>query len=336
MKHLKNITTIIFLVIFFTTMSGFSKLNDIEKNLANKNITNASSQTGTVYRTGGIGLNFRTSPWGSIQGALNDGDNVTVINKSGDWYEVKSGNKTGFVHGNYLNVSSTTQSTASTPQTVSATKYVNVSSYLNVRSGPWGTKLGRLNSGDKVEIVGNSGDWVEIKYNGQTAFVHGDYLSATEPTSGNTNTATTAPPAGNVTGSAAARAIVSEAHNQLGTTRYRTAILDYGNLACAAFVSGVLKNSGTITGNGSINTVGLKNVVVQQGWTRVSLSNIQPGDVIFWGPYPGGRHGHVGVIDSKQGGTWYSIDNSSSQRTPIRHTLNTRRPIVGVYRAPGA
>lgn len=55
---------------------------------------------------------------------------------------------------------------------------VVVSPALNVRSGPWGNIIGSLYNGNKVEILGSSGDWYKISYGGGIAYVHSDYVVA--------------------------------------------------------------------------------------------------------------------------------------------------------------
>jgi uncharacterized protein YgiM (DUF1202 family) len=60
---------------------------------------------------------------------------------------------------------------------------VNVSSSLNVRSGA-GTnypKIGSVFSGEKVQILGKSGDWLHIEYNTSNGkkrgYVSGKYIT---------------------------------------------------------------------------------------------------------------------------------------------------------------
>lgn len=54
---------------------------------------------------------------------------------------------------------------------------------INVRSGPSTDydKLGALYANSSVTVIGTSGDWVAVSYNGQTGFVLGSLLTATEP-----------------------------------------------------------------------------------------------------------------------------------------------------------
>lgn len=71
---------------------------------------------------------------------------------------------------------STTQAT--TPTT---NRYrVNARSGLNVRSGPSTSysRYGALVYGTEVDVVGTKNNWSEIVYNGKTAYVYSDYLTA--------------------------------------------------------------------------------------------------------------------------------------------------------------
>ncbi|MEO7092749.1 MAG: SH3 domain-containing protein, partial [Polyangiales bacterium] len=56
-------------------------------------------------------------------------------------------------------------------------------SVLRVRSSPSlgkGNVVGRLTKGTVVEAIGHSGDWVEIQYKGQTAFIHSSFVVGAE------------------------------------------------------------------------------------------------------------------------------------------------------------
>lgn len=51
---------------------------------------------------------------------------------------------------------------------------------VNFRTGPSTSysSMGKLNKGYKVEYIGTSGSWIQIKYNGKTGYAHGDYVGA--------------------------------------------------------------------------------------------------------------------------------------------------------------
>jgi cell wall-associated NlpC family hydrolase len=51
---------------------------------------------------------------------------------------------------------------------------------VNFRTGPSTShsSIGKLNKGNKVEYIGKSGEWTNIKYNGNVGYVHANYVSA--------------------------------------------------------------------------------------------------------------------------------------------------------------
>ena len=75
------------------------------------------------------------------------------------------------------NSASNIPETAGLGSTGSTTGIVNVSPALNVRTGPWGAIIGSLYNGNKVEIMGASGDWYKIKWGNGVAWVHSDYVN---------------------------------------------------------------------------------------------------------------------------------------------------------------
>jgi len=80
---------------------------------------------------------------------------------------------------------------------------VRVGTSLNIRSSPWGTITGRLRDNDRVEITGESGDWYKINHNGQTAYVHKNYVETAERRAGITPVVPQAPASGNAPSAAA-------------------------------------------------------------------------------------------------------------------------------------
>ena len=55
---------------------------------------------------------------------------------------------------------------------------------LHFRSGAGTSEpiIGYLHSGDQVKVLGQTGDWYQVIYNGTTGYVHGKYLNVTETT----------------------------------------------------------------------------------------------------------------------------------------------------------
>ena len=136
-------------------------------------------QKGQVYNTGGVGLNVRqaASSTSAKVGILKDGEVVQVNSKSGDWYNISYGNKTGFVHSKYIKLIQTTESGTNT--NITKGKVKNITSNLRVRQSPSTSALtiGYLLGGQEVEITGESGEWYKINFNGKVGYSHKDYIT---------------------------------------------------------------------------------------------------------------------------------------------------------------
>ena len=154
--------------------------------------TQAPTQTGTVKASS---LNVRSGPGTGYSriGSLANGATVTILGASGGWYQISYNGGTGYVSADYIVLSG--GGGGSTNQTGK----VKASS-LNVRSGP-GTgysRIGSLANGATVTILGSSGNWYQINYNGRTGYVSKDYVTVTSspiqtPTQAPTQTPTQAP-----------------------------------------------------------------------------------------------------------------------------------------------
>lgn len=76
--------------------------------------------------TGGLSLNVRSGPWGSIIGSLRDGSNVTVVGVKGDWYQISFSGKTRYVHKDYIAKGSSSSSGKSSGATSASTYKASV------------------------------------------------------------------------------------------------------------------------------------------------------------------------------------------------------------------
>lgn len=85
------------------------------------------------------------------------------------------------------------EQTADNSRVITGTVRVNTS--LNVRSGPWGSIIGSLYNGNQVRITGQEGDWYKIDYNGQTAYIHANYVETDNRRAGSTPVQQPAQPA---------------------------------------------------------------------------------------------------------------------------------------------
>ena len=129
-----------------------------------------SDSSKQVYRvkTKGSNLNVRSGPGTSykIINSLANGTGVTVLEKDGNWYRVKSfTNVTGWVSKNYLVKSS-------------AARVSTKGSNLNVRKGPGTNKavLGSLPNGTKISVISTTGNWAYVSSGKLTGYVSMNYL----------------------------------------------------------------------------------------------------------------------------------------------------------------
>ncbi|MBT9830304.1 SH3 domain-containing protein [Clostridium baratii] len=120
-------------------------------------------------------LNIRSTPSTSanIIGSLAHGTSVSILDKSGDWYKISYNGKIGYIKGEFLNLGSAEGATTGT------IRLQDSSSSLNMRSGPSTNSnvVGSLAHGTVVNILGTSGQWYKISYNGKVGYVRGDYLT---------------------------------------------------------------------------------------------------------------------------------------------------------------
>ncbi|MGM0898522.1 MAG: D-alanyl-D-alanine carboxypeptidase family protein [Bacillota bacterium] len=100
---------------------------------------------------------------------------VSYISKSGIWYKVKYGTKTGYVHSGYL-----TKIEEVAPEPPKATPETHFAkSNVNLRTGA-STKhkiVLQIPKNGKVSYISKSGIWYKVKYGTKTGYVHSDYLA---------------------------------------------------------------------------------------------------------------------------------------------------------------
>ncbi|HBC75727.1 MAG: hypothetical protein A2008_13000 [Candidatus Wallbacteria bacterium GWC2_49_35] len=119
-------------------------------------------------------LNVRVEPWGTIIGRLKQGEKINILATEGDWYKIKYNGRDAYIHSGYI----ATKNKVS----VAFCGYINTpGGCLNVRTGPWGTIIGKLSDSAKVEVLGREGDWYKIRYNGKDAYIYAKYAQKNKP-----------------------------------------------------------------------------------------------------------------------------------------------------------
>ncbi|MDO7287016.1 SH3 domain-containing protein [Shouchella clausii] len=137
------------------------------------NVDNAPS-SGSATTTARLNLRSGAGTNHSIITTLAKGQKVELLKKQGGWYQVKAGNRTGWVSVDYLNVSGS-GNVDNTPSSGSAT----TTARLNLRSGA-GTNhsiITTLAKGQKVELLKKQGGWYQVKAGNRTGWVSADYLN---------------------------------------------------------------------------------------------------------------------------------------------------------------
>jgi probable enterotoxin B len=154
----------------------------------------------------------------AIIGYLNNGQTVDIKDVSGDWYYIQAANRTGYVSKQYIKVTESSNSTTGqkppdsqnapvvqqpttqvpttqqpqTPQvTVQTGMVYNVTTNLRLRSkaSSDSSVVAYILPNQTFKILGSSGDWFNIDFNGKIGYVSKAYVKVVSTsTSGSENT----------------------------------------------------------------------------------------------------------------------------------------------------
>ena len=277
-----------------------------------------------------LGLNVRRVPGGDVVGTLKDQREVEIIGESGDSYKIRWGRDEAFVAKRYIDTDMPSQPAGDGVTPMQFTGYVSADIGLNVRTAPWGSIDTALPNGTAVQVTGKKDDWYRISFNGKERWVHANYI---EKQRGGGSPVTSEPSSG---GTASGAQIAASARRLVGSKAFRTADVDYGNLACAKVASTALKNAGAIS-RVHLNVRSLVDDLHGHGWKEVTPPPFQEGDVITWKTYDYTGDGvkdpdtHVGIM-CKEGNSWQAMNNSSRLRTPRMSDPYSIGPVTRVLR----
>ncbi len=116
----------------------------------------------------GTSVNLRSynSTEARIVGTANTGDTVTILaNANNGWFKVnKSGVGASFVNAQFISIYQTDATC--------------IEESVNVRSGPSTSDsvLGVAKKGQVLVTTGKCGDWYQVKFNGSTGYIYGEYM----------------------------------------------------------------------------------------------------------------------------------------------------------------
>lgn len=232
------------------------------------------------------------------------GECVAVIAKEGDWYKVNYNLQVGYMHADYLSVS--------TKENAELGYGAILGVGVNLRTGP-GTSYpvaAVAGSGDRCYIIGINEGWYKVLYRDKTCYIRSDFLELTEipyenpdsPNSpeyyrGGKSIGTASSPSAvpvSVTGSQ----ILTEARKYLGCP-YRAGGASPSGFDCSGFVYYVLKQVG-------LSPYRTPSEQYKMG-ASVEKSALKAGDLVFFGS---GSITHAGIYAG--GGQFIHAPNARS------------------------
>ena len=130
-------------------------------------VTASAAGTGIVDANGGLRLRSGASTDTSTLAIASNGASVSVVSKEGDWYKVIYNNQTGYMHGDYLNVTEETSSSGSDVE--------GVKSGIGIVKANSGLRLRESASTSSAVLATARNGWNAIVINGQVGWVSGQY-----------------------------------------------------------------------------------------------------------------------------------------------------------------
>lgn len=271
----------------------------------------ASAASDTMYGIGFVNasslrLRSEANTASSILDTASRNECVVVLSKSGQWYHVNYNLQEGYMHEDYLDVS--------TRENAELGYGKITGSGVNLRTGPSTSHSVAAVStqGDKCYIIGLNEGWYKVIYKNLVCYIRSDYVELTEFPYENRDSANSpkffrrgksigaAPSAAALNGTAASDSsqntssaaaatgaqILAEAQKYLGT-RYVAGGASPSGFDCSGFVYYVLKQLGYSPYRTPADQI--------KHGTAVTKANLQVGDIVFFSSTAGRTITHVGI-----------------------------------------
>lgn len=257
-------------------------------------------------------LSLRDEPFGSVLAQLHNNDEVIIVNRNGDWYEIESDKGSGWVYGKCIFDSPN----SNTNNTASDTAYIAKDTDTDKSSDIY-----------EYTTFNNPGDYT-LQKDTKTTDSQKKTTTKTKTTTKKTKTAKKSTSTKKSSGGTLQQKIVNIAkefvkkYSKSGSFPYYKR-LQGGRIGCAQVATTVLKKAGALK---QVNTGCKQSIKLLQnaGWKKVKVPPYKAGDVIVWtetdkkkskGPT------HIGII-MENGKNVQAMSNSSKLRKPRLHKAN--------------
>jgi N-acetylmuramoyl-L-alanine amidase len=148
--------------------------------LVTRESTGSVNESGQQGKVSTNGLRLRSGPSTSdpVVTVLNKGDKVAITEASGSWLAVQSGKESGWVHKDYIDLSTHSNPSASPSKKKEAKQGVITAGTLNVRKSPLldSPIAGAVHRGNTVSITGSIAGWYEIQFGKTKAWISDNYV----------------------------------------------------------------------------------------------------------------------------------------------------------------
>ncbi len=300
----------------------------------------ANLPNGKAYIGVSTFLSLRDEPFGTVLTRLYNNDEVLIVNRKGDWYEIESEKGSGWIYGKCVfdspnsNPSTAASDTANLYDTNNET---DNNSETNKKSGTYNYFTFK-NPGDytlhfsstttsnstTVTDATKATDSIKTSSSQKTTKTKAKKSTSKKTSTKKTTTAKKSSDTKKSSGGSIQKKIVQAAkdivkkYSKKGSFPY-AAGTNGGRLGCAQVATTVLKKAGVLkkTSLGCKQTLSM---LKQAGWKKAKVPPYKAGDVIFWTTYKAGAS-HVGII-MENGNNAQAMSNSSSQRRPRYHKAN--------------
>jgi len=241
-----------------------------------------------------VNIREQSSTDSSVLGVLNKGDRLTVTGSEGDFYMFSQDGMTRYIYKGFVDLSVGFNNTdiqeqdqvdiidlnGATETSDSNYTYGKVISDigLNFRKEP---SLGSdvyfgIGSGELVDIIDATGDWYKVSYSGVEGYLKGEFVELHTGVKPQVDER-----------AQKANAVVSFAENYLGTPYVYGGTSLTSGVDCSGFTYSVYRNFGYALDRSSCDQA--------YDGVKVSKSDLQPGDLIFFDTNLTGTISHVGM-----------------------------------------